>query len=317
MAVDTADQAVEAGTAHGASISASVAGGWNTKSTLGSVISKDGITIGYRWLGHGPALVLMHGAMESSQSHIELAHALAPAFTVYLPDRRGRGMSGPYRKDYTLQEDVEDMDALLAETGAHFVFGVSSGAIICLQAALTLPAIHKVAIYEPPLSIYGSISTAFLSRYDQEIAEGKIVSALVTGMKGAQMGPPIFNAIPRPALEWLTTMMLNIEDKKAISGGITMRMLAPTLHYDFQLVVEISKKLESLGGLSTPVLLLGGGKSPDYLKVALNALEKSLPHARRIEFPSLGHGGSGNSNRGGKPERVAQSLRLFFADESA
>src|SRR5205085_11144454 len=98
------------------------------------------------------------------------------------------------------------MDALLIKTGAHYVSGVSSGAIIWLQAALTLAAIHKAAIFEPPLSINGSVSTAFLMRYDKEMAQGKVASALVTGMKGAQMGPPIFNVIPRWLLEQLTNI---------------------------------------------------------------------------------------------------------------
>jgi pimeloyl-ACP methyl ester carboxylesterase len=128
------------------------------------VTSKDGTTIGYRQLGQGPALVLLHGHMESAQSHIQLAEALATNFTVYLPDRRGRGLSGPYGKDYSIQKDVEDMDALLTKTGAHYVFGVSSGGIIWLQAALSLPSIHKAAIYEPPLLINGSLPIAWLTR---------------------------------------------------------------------------------------------------------------------------------------------------------
>src|ERR687896_2414995 len=45
------------------------------------VTSKDGTTIGYRQLGRGPALLLLHGHMESAQSHIQLAEALAASFT--------------------------------------------------------------------------------------------------------------------------------------------------------------------------------------------------------------------------------------------
>ncbi len=82
---------------------------------------------------------------------MQLAEALADSFTIYLPDRRGRGLSGPYGKEYSVQEDVDDLDALLTKTGAHYVFGVSSGGIICLEAALKLPAIQKAAVYEPPL----------------------------------------------------------------------------------------------------------------------------------------------------------------------
>ncbi len=89
-------------------------------------------------------------------------------------------------------------------------------------------------------------------------------------------------------------------------------MLALTLHYDFQLVIEMAEKLESFKDIRAEVLLLGGSKSPAYFRVALDALEKVLPHVTRIEFPGLGHGGSGNTNRGGKPQQVAQELRKFF-----
>lgn len=276
------------------------------------VTSKDGTTIGYRQLGRGPALLLLHGHMESAQSHIQLAEALAASFTVYLPDRRGRGLSGPYGKDYSIQKDVEDMDALLTKTGAHYVFGVSSGGIIWLQAALSLSSIHKAAIYEPPLLINGSLPIAWLTRFDKEMAQGKVASALITAMKGTQMGPPIFNVIPHRLLELLTNMTMKNEDKKAKDYDVTMRMLAPTLHYDFQLVVEMAEKLESFKAIQAEVLLLGGSKSPAYFKVALDTLEKVLPHVTRIEFPGLGHGGSGNTNRGGKPERLAQELLKFF-----
>ena len=284
------------------------------QSITGSVISKDGTTIGYRQLGHGPGVVVLHGAMESGQSHTQLAEALADTYTVYLPDRRGRGLSGPYGRGYSIHKDVEDMDALLTKTGAHSVFGVSSGAIIWLNAALTLPAIHKAAIFEPPLLVNGSAPIAGLTRFDREIAQGKVAAALITGMKETQMGPPMLNLMPRWLLERLTTMMLASEEKKAGPDDITMRMLGPTLHYDFQLVIEMDGALERFRALPAAVLLLGGSKSPAYLKAALDGLEKVLPDVTRVEFPGLGHEASGNTDRRGQPERVAQELRRFFAE---
>src|ERR1700694_4658785 len=101
--------------------------------TTAFVTSSDGTTIGYRQLGDGPGVVVLHGAMESAQSHMQLAEALAANFTVYLLERRARALSGPYGDDYGIERNVEDMDAILTKTGAHRVFGVSSGAIICLQ----------------------------------------------------------------------------------------------------------------------------------------------------------------------------------------
>lgn len=280
------------------------------------VTSRDGTIIGYRQLGHGPGVVLLHGAMESAQSHMQLAEALADAFTVYLPDRRGRGMSGTYGDGYGIHKEVEDVDALLTATGAHLVFGVSAGGLIALQAALTLPAIHKVALYEPALIVNGSASMAFLTRYDRELAEGKVAAALVTGMLGAQMGPPFLRLMPRWLLERVTAQGMEREDKAAADDEVTMRRLAPTLHYDFHLVNEMAETLERYRAVRVPVLLLGGSKSPAYLRVALDALETVLPRVQRITFPGLDHGGSSDSsgtNRTGKPERVAQALRQFFA----
>ena len=286
--------------------------------TTSSVTSHDGTAIGYRQLGSGPGLVVLHGAMESSGSHQALADALADTFTVYLPDRRGRGMSGPYPEHYGIWSDVEDMAALLTKTGARFVFGVSSGAIIWLHAALALGAIQRAAIFEPPLMTDATASSPLLRRFDDEIAHGNVAAALVTGMKAARLGPPIFDLIPRWLLERLTQQMLKSDDKRAKPGDVTVRMLAPTLHYDFALVSESQGALESFKAIRADVLLLGGGKSPAFLRAGLDALERVLPSAQRVEFPGLAHSASGNpddppTGRGADPQRVALELRRFFA----
>src|SRR5215471_8222941 len=91
----------------------------NTTFTTGEVISRDGTRIGYRQVGRGPGLVLLHGSMQSSASHATLATTLADTFTVYLPDRRGRGRSGPAGDRYGMAREVEDVDALLTRTGAR------------------------------------------------------------------------------------------------------------------------------------------------------------------------------------------------------
>jgi pimeloyl-ACP methyl ester carboxylesterase len=279
--------------------------------TTGLVVSKDGTTIGFRQLGHGPGLIVLHGAISSGYTHMQLAQALADAFTVYLVDRRGRGLSGPFGSDYTIQQEVDDLQALLAKTDSHFVFGVSSGAIITLQAALLLPAIHKIAIYEPPLLV--NDPAAGLARFDNEMARGKVAGALVTAMLAAQMGPPIFNMLPRWLLEPLTKRMLSGEAKNPSGEYVTMQQLAPTLHFDSELIVEMRDKLASFHAIGIRVLLLGGSRSPAYLKAGLDTLEIILPQSERVQFAGLGHAASWNSDRGGRPEPVARALGQFFA----
>src|SRR5258708_4464455 len=152
-------------------------------STTGSVTSADGTTIGYRQYGHGPGLVLVEGGMQIAQNFAQLAEALADTFTVYVPDRRGRGLS-PYdnNKEYGIQEDVEDLDAVLTKTGTHSVFGLSTGGLIVLKAALTLSTIHKIAIYEPGLSVNRSTPLGWVPRFERERMQGKVEAALVTGI---------------------------------------------------------------------------------------------------------------------------------------
>lgn len=49
----------------------------NEKYTKGFVTSKDGTTIGYRQMGIGPGLILLHGGISSSQYLMKLGNALA------------------------------------------------------------------------------------------------------------------------------------------------------------------------------------------------------------------------------------------------
>src|SRR4051794_14136174 len=66
-------------------------------STVQTVVSADGTEIGYELRGSGPGLVLVQGTMGTAYNFRDLAEALAGTFTVVLPDRRGRGYSGPGR----------------------------------------------------------------------------------------------------------------------------------------------------------------------------------------------------------------------------
>lgn len=280
--------------------------------TTDSVTSKDGTTIGYRQMGRGPGLILVHGGMQAAQNFMRLAAFLADDFTVYVPDRRGRGLSGPYDQHYTLQNAVDDMDALLTKTGAHKVFALSSGAIIALQSALLLPAsgIDKLAIFEPPLSIDGSSAMEWLSRFDQEVAQGKIGAAMVTVMKGTK-DTSLFGALPRFITVPLVTMAVNADANAPQGDDVPIGEIVPTMHSDGQIVIDTEDTIERYKDVSADVVLLGGSKSPAYLKLALDRLETVLPNVQRVELKGADHLAADN---GGQPERVAQELRRFFAE---
>ena len=285
--------------------------------TTGSVVSKDGTRIGYLRLGQGPAVVMVHGSNESARSHTRLALALADVFTVYLPDRRGRGMSGPHRPGHSMRTEVEDLRAVLSGSRAQKVFGASVGGLIALEAARTHPAIRQVAAWEPALLMDATRYTGWVTRFDRELAQGKVAAALITSLYGLDLAPPAFKLMGRRLAEALTERALNSEDKKATSDTVTERKLAPTLRYEGLLLAETAGTIGAFAEVPADVLLLGGTmKRPAFIRPAFDALARTLPHNRRVVFPGLDHGGSsdvGPTNRGGRPDSVALEVRAFFA----
>src|SRR6266852_4018187 len=106
-----------------AATASAAAAATHARPILGSVTSRDGTTIGYRQLGRGPGVILLHGSASSGADHVELARLLSDAFTVIVPDRRGHRLSGPYRTGDELQQELDDVAALLDTTGAQNVWG--------------------------------------------------------------------------------------------------------------------------------------------------------------------------------------------------
>jgi pimeloyl-ACP methyl ester carboxylesterase len=286
--------------------------------TTGVAASADGTQIGYLRAGCGPAVVVLHGSNESARSHLQLARALAGEFTVYLPDRRGRGLSGPHRPDHCMRTEVEDLQAVVAHAGAQKVFGVSVSALIALQAARTAPAIGQVAVYEPALLMDTSGTyTSWVGRFDREMDHGRVADALITSLRGLDLAPPAFRYPPRRLLAAVTDAAMKKEDAHAAPGAVTMRQLAPTLRYEPLLLAEMAGKIAAFADVPAGVLLMGGDmKHPAFIRPAFDALARTLPHVQCEVFPGLDHGGSadpGPANRGGRPGVVAPAVRSFFA----
>ena len=139
--------------------------------------SKDGTSIAFDQIGQGPALILVDGAMcyRASGPSGPLASLLAPHFTVYTYDRRGRGASGD-TTPYAIEREVEDIEVLINEVGGSaFVYGISSGAALALEAAKRIPAIKKLALYEPPFIINDSrppLPKDFIKQLKDAVAAG-------------------------------------------------------------------------------------------------------------------------------------------------
>ena len=288
----------------------------NTKQKYnkGSVTSKDGTVIGYRQMGSGPGIIIMHGGISSSQYYLKFGVALSDDFTVYIPDRRGRGLSGPFGDNYGLPREVEDLDALLKKTGAQYIFGASSGGLISLQTSINSPDIHKIAVYEPV--VYADKSemdkfNASVQHFDKELSEGKKVTAMVNIAKSEEH-PGAFFKLPDFIMKIFFKLVLLQDERSIKDDDVTIEDLMPTLKFDVQLVNETEGKLDNFKNVQAEVLLMGGSKSSLFLKHSLKTLEKLLPHVKRIELQGLDHDSAQDY---GKPEIIAQETKSFYKED--
>jgi pimeloyl-ACP methyl ester carboxylesterase len=299
--------------------------------------SKDGTKIAYYQIGTGPGVIILHGGMQHALSHADLTTSLAGHFTCYLPDRRGRGQSGTPSKHcaYTPQKEVEDVEAIHAASGAKFIFGVSSGALLTLKAALAAPPSHiaKIAVFEPPWwpEEDRDGQMAWVARYEAEVEGGELASAAVTAMLGAQMGPPIMQSkyFPRTILVGLTKMMMRFDRPVGMptnsnggtntavdQQGLSFGDLVPTFRNDIKIALDMlgEKNLQTLSAIQTQSLVLGGTRSPEYLQRSVRELDKILPNSRLVQLEGIDHGGTFNKAQRGSPEVFAQELRRFFSE---
>lgn len=277
-----------------------------------TVVSADGTTIAYREHGSGPGVVLVHGAMQAAQNFTRVAGALSPSFRVYVPDRRGRGDSGPFGAEYGLAREAEDLDALLRKTGARFVFGLSSGALIALYAAGRIAGIEKLALYEPPLTTDAADPAAWVPRYRREIDRGALAAAMVTAIQGTG-DVALLTHLPRILLVPLMRLALRADVSRAAADRIPIRDLVPTVRFDAQLQREASGLLPTLMGFPGDVLLMGGDRSHRALRVALDEVAIRMPRAKRVRLAKAGHVAADDT---GRPQDVARELCAFFAAKS-
>lgn len=233
------------------------------------VTSKDGTTIAVDRVGEGPAVVCVGGALNDRQSTGAVA-AKMTNFTVYSYDRRGRGNSGDTRP-YAVDREIEDLAAVIDEAGGKaMVYGMSSGAVLALRAALAGVAITSLALFEPPFT--GSVPDAppRPADYSTRLAKAAPAEALELFLVEAMGMPAQALAGMRQAPMWPA-----------------LESLAPTLHYDDMVMGDAT--IPAVTTLTIPVAVLTGGASPAFLKEAGARLAARLPNATLHDLPNQTH----------------------------
>jgi pimeloyl-ACP methyl ester carboxylesterase len=232
-----------------------------------SAISSDGTSIAYEQIGTGPSLVLVDGALchRTFGPSAKLARELAPRFTVYVYDRRGRGVSGD-GNPYAVEREVEDLAAVIERAGGSaFVYGCSTGAHLALDAASRLSQIERLAVYEPPIVVdpSGNVLPAdFLERLEQHLSVGRRSAAVKQFLTHV--------GTPRPAIAVM----------RRLPVWSKLTAVAHTLPYDIALLGDTnsgrSLSTDRWSTIAAPTLVMHGGKSPHWMAAGVTALAAAL-----------------------------------------
>lgn len=253
--------------------------------TIHSVHSADGTTIGYRKAGTGKGLIICHGGGRISQNYAKLGKALADKYCVIIPDRRGRGLSGPEGNVYKMKQACGDLLAVMDATNADYIFGHSAGALIALETMLQKP-LQKIALYEPPVSFNASVPTEWLPAFEKALANKKFKRALALSLKGLKVNEAI-NKMPFPALIVVLTGLALLEGDKA--HGTRMFDLLHTLPADVRMLQETDNTFERFHSLSTHIALMYGTQTPAYFREGLEKLSNIAPNAFLQPFEGFDH----------------------------
>jgi pimeloyl-ACP methyl ester carboxylesterase len=260
------------------------------KSTLNTVTSRDGTTIGYDRLGQGPPVVLVSGGSVDRQSNAGLANLLAKDFTVFNYDRRGRGDSGD-KPPYAIDREIEDIEAVIdAAGGSALLYGTSSGAALAFEAARRLgPKVKKLAMWEPPYVPEGQrrppADTA--ERFERLVAEGRRGDAAEFFMTGVVGMPAEFAAFARTQPWWAA-----------------QEALAHTLAYDARVMGDYLPPVDRARSLQTPTIVMVGGASFPAIREGGTLFAQALPNAQTKTLEGQEHNVA--------PEAIAPVLKEFF-----
>jgi pimeloyl-ACP methyl ester carboxylesterase len=269
--------------------------------TARTVQSSDGASINYLSVGHGPAVLLIPGALSVAADYKRLASELAEQYTIHIIERRGRGLSSPQGADYTMMKECEDVLAVQAQTGARLLIGHSFGGLIALEVAYHNDTFQKLAVYEPGVSIDGSISMDWVPGYKQKLAENKAFDAFVEFSRGT--GPDRARKVPHWLMKHLLRLFISADERRQMLG------LLPENLREHQEVARLDSTFQNYRAISAQVLLMHGGKSGSkWVDTAIEQLAVVLPHAATKEFATLDH--FGLEKKGAR--EVAAAVNEYF-----
>jgi pimeloyl-ACP methyl ester carboxylesterase len=273
--------------------------------TQGVVGSKDGTAISWATLGAGEGLLVLGGAWRTSRDYLPFARALSDAFTVHVIDRRGRGRSGPQGIGYGIAQEIDDLLAVQAQTGAKIAFGHSYGGLVALEAARRSDVLRDVIVYEPAVSVAGSLPLAWMDVYRERLAGGDSRGGFAAMVRGAGGAPPALERMPLAYVKLMLRLFIRQEQWRQIEP-----LLQTGLTEHEQVAALDDSTVDRYHAIAARVLLLGEAKSRAFATTELfDRLAATIPSCARKLIDGLDHTAPDEKAPESVAEHVLRHLR--------
>jgi pimeloyl-ACP methyl ester carboxylesterase len=246
---------------------------------MSTVTSADGTPIDYEVYGSGPAVILIGGTTQHraiDRRTTEIAQRLGgEGFAAVDYDRRGRGRSGD-TAPWSLDREVEDVDALIQATGGSAaLYTSSSGAAVALAAVTSGIAVSALALYEPPY-FAGSDGREHIATLQRMLDEGQYDRASRYNLT-AIIGLPGEAVDQMAEAPWWPGLVA----------------VAPTLVYDRQASHDIETDPDwraRWARVTVPTVVYSGDRTFPWLPEAADAVADALSNAQRRVLVGQDHG---------------------------
>jgi pimeloyl-ACP methyl ester carboxylesterase len=239
-----------------------------------SVFDCDGYPLAYAKQGHGPTVLFVHGSLGDCRYWYPQVHGLSDTFRVIAVSLRrcfpeawdGRG------DGFSIEEHARDVVRFAEHLGQPVALvGFSRGGVVAVQAACARPKLFaKLVLVEPGLdSLIGAddplrpVARSAVKTMQAGDVDGglRILVDFASGPGTWDRLPEEFRAVPR-SNAW--TLAGQMSERRSCS---------PT----------------DLRELRMPVLLLGGERGTDRARRILDAMQASMPDAKRATIAGAAH----------------------------
>lgn len=245
--------------------------------TTSGIAAVNGTNLYYEFTGTGPAVVLIHGYTLDTRMWADQIEAFSQNYRVVCYDLRGFGRSAlPTQDLYSHADDLKALLDFLGVARAH-IMGLSLGGAVAVDFALAYPATVNSLILVDASAVDGYPWPDALNPWFDAIGQA------------AKAGD-----LDQARTHWLNTGWFTPAQAKPVVAAKLRQIVNDYSGWHFAhhnpVKASVISANQRLAEIEAPTLVVVGEYDLPFYNLPLaEHLSQTIPHARKIMLPGVGH----------------------------